>query len=344
MEITYKIKKKRSKDSNKSKLGKWVILCLVVFVIGILTGHWSSLMLKELERNKDIEQIEKLEGSLLLYKKMNSILLTLVEVGEAYRKSTPSNLSDRTEEINPLRPKLEALENDFRSLEEKIALLENRKKREMHFDFILPRDSHTSSRDKEMDLCLVKGKVVDVSGSPMAGVEVRIHNTYSSITNEKGEYLIEDVPKGNYFVQPILGSNKSAKRSISISESVQPISDLFFPQPVKEMFFCKAIQKRRSSDNETELVILGQDDAFQADIGRVFCYTHIIGAHRDTVIKHRWFWKDGFQSEVALPVRSSDWRTYSAKHILPTKTGNWRVEVVKADGDAVLASRTFTVR
>jgi hypothetical protein len=92
------------------------------------------------------------------------------------------------------------------------------------------------------------------------------------------------------------------------------------------------------------MIVSGAANAFEANVGQVSCYTQIIGAQRDTLIKHRWFWKDELESEVALMVRSIDWRTYSAKQIPPSKTGEWRVEVTRGDDGTILASKTFTVR
>jgi hypothetical protein len=191
---------------------------------------------------------------------------------------------------------------------------------------------------------MVKGKVIDVSGLPSAGVEVRIQDLYGAITDEEGAFIINDVPNGNYFIRTGSDSNQSTNKSIVIEDSVESIDDIIFPKPVKGMFFCKTIQKRKSSRNGTELIIIGPDDAFQSNVGRVFCYTQIVGAQRETVIKHRWLWNDELQSEVALTVRSSDWRTYSSKQILPAKTGKWRVEVIKADDNTLLESRTFVVK
>ena len=67
---------------------------------------------------------------------------------------------------------------------------------------------------------------------------------------------------------------------------------------------------------------------FPADYGKLFCFTRIAGAEQETTITHVWFYQDQEMARVALPIRSSDWRTYSSKRFLPQWSGQWRVSVV----------------
>ncbi|NOX19730.1 MAG: DUF2914 domain-containing protein [Nitrospirae bacterium] len=83
-------------------------------------------------------------------------------------------------------------------------------------------------------------------------------------------------------------------------------------------------------------------DRFDADIGRVYCFTRIVGAKGVIRIKHLWFYKDRFMAEVVLPVKSPDWRTYSSKRILPSWKGPWRVDVTTEDG-LLLKSLHFSI-
>ena len=77
-------------------------------------------------------------------------------------------------------------------------------------------------------------------------------------------------------------------------------------------------------------------------VGKVYCFTHITGAEGDTNVTHVWYLGKKEISRVTLPVRSSDWRTWSVKTILPQWTGNWRVEVLDADGN-LLQTIPFTL-
>jgi len=47
--------------------------------------------------------------------------------------------------------------------------------------------------------------------------------------------------------------------------------------------------------------------------------------------------------EITLPVKSTHWRTYSTKTILPSANGNWKVDVTSEDG-TILKTLDFTIR
>lgn len=85
------------------------------------------------------------------------------------------------------------------------------------------------------------------------------------------------------------------------------------------------------------------DTSFAADIGNVFCFTHVEGASDTTEIAHVWYYKDEEKARINLDVESNDWRTWSSKSILPSWTGRWRVMIENSDGN-VLASKTFVIK
>ncbi len=72
-------------------------------------------------------------------------------------------------------------------------------------------------------------------------------------------------------------------------------------------------------------------ESYPADFGKLYCFTRIVGAQGDTEITHVWYFQDNELARVTLPVRSSDWRTYSSKRFLPQWAGDWRVVVL--DGE-----------
>jgi hypothetical protein len=82
---------------------------------------------------------------------------------------------------------------------------------------------------------------------------------------------------------------------------------------------------------------------FSSDIGRLYCFTRIVGAKTDIEITHNWYYNDRQVASVPLAVRSSNWRTFSSKKILPTYKGNWKVEVLASDGQ-ILKEITFTIQ
>ena len=88
---------------------------------------------------------------------------------------------------------------------------------------------------------------------------------------------------------------------------------------------------------------VGVGDVFSKEQGKLFCFTRIVGAALDTTISHNWYYQETLMATVPLAVRSSDWRTYSSKTLLPEWTGEWKVEVVD-QGGMVLTTILFLVQ
>ncbi|HTN44044.1 MAG TPA: DUF2914 domain-containing protein [Nitrospiria bacterium] len=91
------------------------------------------------------------------------------------------------------------------------------------------------------------------------------------------------------------------------------------------------------------LTPVSPDVAFDASVGKLYCFTRIKSDRPPTLIKHLWFQGDRMVMEVTLPIKSASWRTYSTKTILPSATGPWKVDVTSEDG-TVLKTLTFTIR
>ena len=85
----------------------------------------------------------------------------------------------------------------------------------------------------------------------------------------------------------------------------------------------------------------GVAESFKPDVGKVYCWTKVTGAE-GTEITHAWFKGDEKMGEVKLAVKYPSTRTWSAKTIPAGGTGDWRVDVVAADG-TVLKSLPFKV-
>ena len=76
-------------------------------------------------------------------------------------------------------------------------------------------------------------------------------------------------------------------------------------------------------------------ESFRADFGKLYCFTRISGAQGDTEVTHVWYYQDDELARVTLPVRSSDWRTYSSKRFLPQWAGQWRVVVLDGEQNEI---------
>lgn len=84
-------------------------------------------------------------------------------------------------------------------------------------------------------------------------------------------------------------------------------------------------------------------EAFPVQNGKLFCFTRVMGAEEPTVIYHLWYREGQLMSRVELPVKSSSWRTWSAKNLLEDWPGDWRVEVQDATGQ-LLQTLSFQLR
>ena len=77
---------------------------------------------------------------------------------------------------------------------------------------------------------------------------------------------------------------------------------------------------------------VGSGDVFAKETPKVFCFCRVVGASEDTQITHNWYYKGSLKASVKLNVRSSNWRTWSSKTLIPEFAGEWMVEILSADG------------
>ena len=82
--------------------------------------------------------------------------------------------------------------------------------------------------------------------------------------------------------------------------------------------------------------------SYSADVGKLYCFTRIVGAESDSQVTHVWYRGDEEMARVDLAVRSNNWRTWSSKALLPEWTGEWRVDVLDAEG-TVIRTLAFTL-
>ena len=87
---------------------------------------------------------------------------------------------------------------------------------------------------------------------------------------------------------------------------------------------------------------VGMAESFGSDVGEVFLWTKLTGAVDTTVVRHVWYYGGNEMAAVELPVRSSLWRTWSSKKILPAWIGDWEVKLMDAEGN-ILKSVSFKI-
>jgi hypothetical protein len=90
--------------------------------------------------------------------------------------------------------------------------------------------------------------------------------------------------------------------------------------------------------------IVGETEIFDsAVIGKVFCWSKVIGASEPTQVKHLWYLGDKLINEITLDIKYPAHRTWSVKTITPELKGAWKVEVVDSEGK-MLGFKTFSVQ
>jgi hypothetical protein len=95
---------------------------------------------------------------------------------------------------------------------------------------------------------------------------------------------------------------------------------------VENAVICTSVEDRQP---------IGADSVFNADIGKLYCFTKITSQTDLTEISHVWFLGDMQMAKVDLPIGAKAWRTWSSKRILLDWVGDWRVEIQDAEGNVL---------
>ena len=121
------------------------------------------------------------------------------------------------------------------------------------------------------------------------------------------------------------------------TEHIAPLqeeqSDFYADLSVQEGAICREIYSRRPLVSGT---------SFKASVGKLYCFTKIVGARVSSEITHVWYFGNTQVARVNLPVKSFDWRTYSSKTMRPQDIGDWHVDVLGPRG-TVLWSVEFKI-
>ncbi|MBD3315327.1 MAG: DUF2914 domain-containing protein [Chitinivibrionales bacterium] len=127
-------------------------------------------------------------------------------------------------------------------------------------------------------------------------------------------------------VTALMGDTKSTKASESGAEEGVLVS---------RAAICTDIENREPQGDATN---------FSADVGKLYCFTHIKGVQDTLLINHQWYRNDeAYGGPTTLPVRSASWRTYSSRQIGEGSEGNWKVEVVNTETDDVIETVNFAI-
>ena len=82
---------------------------------------------------------------------------------------------------------------------------------------------------------------------------------------------------------------------------------------------------------------------FSNNVDSIFCYTKISNKGPKQEIKHLWYYENKLITAVTYNIKTSyNYRSWSKKTILPSQTGEWRVDIID-DKENVLGSRKFKI-
>lgn len=87
----------------------------------------------------------------------------------------------------------------------------------------------------------------------------------------------------------------------------------------------------------------GKAEQFNAAQNKIYCFSHIKGVKDTVEIQHKWYFNDKIVGSVTLPVRSSSWRTYSARTIKKEWDGSGKVEIINTRNNEVLKTIPFKI-
>ncbi len=84
---------------------------------------------------------------------------------------------------------------------------------------------------------------------------------------------------------------------------------------------------------------VGAGEVFDSDVEKLFCFTRVVGPYhveKEQYVVHVWYYQKEERARVTLPVKSSNWGTYSSKTIRSQDKGSWYVEVLDPQGEIII--------
>ncbi len=92
---------------------------------------------------------------------------------------------------------------------------------------------------------------------------------------------------------------------------------------VEEGYIARDVRERRP---------IGVGKEFPKGVRKLYCFTRVTGARKKVYITHVWYLNNQKAATIRLPIRSSNYRTYSSKRIPPDFEGTGRCEVYDSEG------------
>ena len=102
---------------------------------------------------------------------------------------------------------------------------------------------------------------------------------------------------------------------------------------VSEAVICRDVVDREPID---------VGDSFEVAVGKLYCFTKIVGAQEPIEIAHVWYYGDVERARVNISVEAASWRTWTSKIIQAHEIGDWHVDIIGPD-DEVLETVEFEI-
>lgn len=174
-----------------------------------------------------------------------------------------------------------------------------------------------------------------------------------NIENRRVEFSLV---RGTY--KPPAATNVSMRGKMPVVEDASPA------EPVKREEPAVETKIEKSADIDADVITIptqpkiykalvardivnrapqGAGSSFSSDIGKLYFFTHIIGAQEETTITHLWYYRGHVVSRIPLKIASGDFRTWSYITIPNTWSGQLKCEALGPDGK-VLGTVTFTIK
>ena len=100
---------------------------------------------------------------------------------------------------------------------------------------------------------------------------------------------------------------------------------------------CKNILSRQPVD---------AGEIFESNVHKLFCMTRVVGPYhvdKEQYVVHVWYYQEEERARVTLPVKSSNWGTFSSKIINPHEIGSWHVDVFDPQNEKI-KTLPFSIR
>ncbi len=139
--------------------------------------------------------------------------------------------------------------------------------------------------------------------------------------------------------------SKDAVAKLNGSPVAQQAAVADSPAPVSAMSAVNlSVSKASVGTGISNRVPVGVDTVFPASVDRIYVWSQVEAKQFPSKIRHIYYFKDWKISDVALDVRSSNWRTWSYKTISSDRyRGPWRVDIT-SDGGKILRRLHFEVK